>query len=395
MRNTLFLLTVILFSIMGSAQTNFEPGYFIDRDNKKVNCLIKNVRWLNAPEKVFYKMGPEDEVVSFDADMVKAFQIGDNHYLSVLAKFPETERFVNAKSNLKEPKLVERTIFAKQVVKGTASLYQYRANNDEVFLLQVEAASPLPLIYKEYILGNSNDVRKNNSYKRQLLKYLNCNPASAVQKVSYTKSSLSDYVKLHNSCLGNGEEEKSVSNKKLNNTLQFKVIGGVMFYGYETIIENVNVDYESKPSPMIGFELEKYLPFNNNKWAIFLSGVYASYSTQGLADETEVSSLRLNQLIFDLGGRHYIYTNQNSGVFLDAGITLTSNIKREFTLVEGISAARTDVLPFNFGAAFGGGYSFHGKYQIGARYFLGTSINEDATDENNLKRFSIFASIKL
>ena len=43
----LFLFTINLF-----AQVKFEKGYFIDSQNKKVECLIKNKDWIGSPSEI-------------------------------------------------------------------------------------------------------------------------------------------------------------------------------------------------------------------------------------------------------------------------------------------------------------------------------------------------------
>ena len=57
----LFLFTTV-FTLNCYSQISFENGYFIDNDNQKINCLIKNLDWENNPTKFKYKLSENNEL---------------------------------------------------------------------------------------------------------------------------------------------------------------------------------------------------------------------------------------------------------------------------------------------------------------------------------------------
>ncbi len=58
----LFLFTIIAFSAF--SQVRFEKGYFIDNQDKRTECLVRNVGWDNNPESFRYKLPTGDEILT-------------------------------------------------------------------------------------------------------------------------------------------------------------------------------------------------------------------------------------------------------------------------------------------------------------------------------------------
>ena len=57
----LFLFTTI-FTFNCYSQISFENGYFIDNNNQKINCLIKNLDWEKNPTEFKYKLSESSEL---------------------------------------------------------------------------------------------------------------------------------------------------------------------------------------------------------------------------------------------------------------------------------------------------------------------------------------------
>jgi len=179
-------------------------------------------------------------------------------------------------------------------------------------------------------------------------------------------------------------------NYKFNPTLQ-KIVG----QGFDAIFVPVAPDFESKISPSLGVEVESIFPFNNRKWSTFISGQFAKYSAFGILDFEDIAVIELNQLVFNLGGRHYMFLNKKNSIYLDGGIVFDFNLNSEFKEAQSFITPLTTIKKVNFGMFIGGGYSFNQSIYVTGKYFLGASINVDVTETNNLRRFAFSIGFKL
>ena len=68
------MLTFITFS--SYSQVEFEQGYLINNDGKRLECLIKNVDWKNSPTKFQYKLNENSEPITASIDGVSEFGVG-------------------------------------------------------------------------------------------------------------------------------------------------------------------------------------------------------------------------------------------------------------------------------------------------------------------------------
>ena len=395
------LLILLIFPVLLNAQTKFEKGYLLTSNGDSIQGYIRNVNWLYSPEKITYKNNLEGESTTLGVEDLREFRLdGGPRFIVVKDSFPVTERFLKDKTASLNPRMVEREVLVKQLVFGTATLYEYRAGNEVVYLVGKDGLAPQPLRYKQYIT-NINDIRENKIYRRQLLQLLNCNTTDDIQQVEYTEKSLRSYVLSYNRCVGDDTAEIEVFRNTSNNKVELRLLafGGIMNYQFESTITGLDAEFESKISPTVGLELESILPFNNKKWSIFLSGQYATYSSAGTISGNgvtiDVANIDLDQLIFNFGGRHYMFFDESNSLFLQGGLNFDYNIQGDFELQPDVFAVLTDIEPLNFGGFVGAGYSFKQRYYLNAKYFFGASINKNPADENNLSRVAVSLGIKL
>lgn len=50
------LLLVIFFSVKVCAQVTFEPGFLINNNGERIDCLIQDEGWWNNPEAFTYRL---------------------------------------------------------------------------------------------------------------------------------------------------------------------------------------------------------------------------------------------------------------------------------------------------------------------------------------------------
>ncbi|MFS4492207.1 hypothetical protein [Maribacter sp. 2308TA10-17] len=403
---------VLFFSVSCflTAQTKFERGYVINKRGDSISGYIKNLKWLSAPKTIQFKSDLNADEQKLGVDFIQKFQVVNGPlYLAFSDSLPVTQQFVENKTIEKYPRKVFKKGFVKQILEGEGSLYEYRADNDLVFFVSKGLGKMEPLEYKQYSKPPSNENAENPIFRRQLFKFFNCNNTLSIQEVLYTKSSLIDYLTGYNICSRRAFEGKSILNKSEKQKAELRVIvfGGLVSYkfnttlqrivgsGFDAIFVPIEPAFESKISPSLGVELESIFPFNNGKWSTFVSAQFAKYSAVGILNSQDIASIDLNQLIFNLGGRHYMFLNEKNSIHIAGGIVFDFNLNAEFKEAQSFITPLTDITKVNFGAFIGGGYSFNQSIYVTGKYFLGASVNTDAAESNNLERFTVSVGFKL
>ena len=84
-------------------------------------------------------------------------------------------------------------------------------------------------------------------------------------------------------------------------------------------------DFGAKTQLRIGVEAELILPFNKNKWSLFLEPVYSSFKAEGGGTEY-TSEVNYKVIDFQMGVRHYMFLSSKSSIFLNTGIVYAVNI---------------------------------------------------------------------
>lgn len=393
-------LFMLILTTKFNAQTKFENGYFTNLNGEKVNCLIRNTSWNDSPVKVSYKLSQSGDVKSFDSDGVKNFGVGNEvRYIAVDTEIPNTYRKPDELDNDPVPVMTKKRVFIKQILVGTASLFQYRGNNQEIYFYKFKESNPIVLNYKKYISTKDNKVRENNIYKRQLSKDLLCGSSQAIQKVEYTSKSLISFFRDYNQCVNpNGIDDSQIIVRKKVKT-NFKLIAGIQQYGFTFERNFRTLDFGDKSVPKFGAELEGILPFNNNKWGVFLSLDYSSYSSDIVSPSSNAVtySMKLNRLGTVLGGRHYMFLNDKSSIFLEAGVAFDKDFNSkidEFIQNQFFDDDQFNMLEFNFGGVAGIGYSYNQHVALRLNYYLDQSVLKIYRSDD-LSRLALTLSYRL
>jgi len=87
MKATLFFLFTTLIFANSFGQITFEKGYFIDNNNNRVECLIKNNDWKEKPKEFEYKLNENADPETGSTNTVKEFGvIGYSKYVKADTK---------------------------------------------------------------------------------------------------------------------------------------------------------------------------------------------------------------------------------------------------------------------------------------------------------------------
>ncbi|WP_396589557.1 hypothetical protein [Allomuricauda sp. R78024] len=410
MKNLFTLLFSLVISISASSQGDFEPGYFIDDNDNKLECLIQNEKWFFSPEEVFYKLNENSEVKSFTIEQCTAFGIGKEiSFRAINTEIPITQSKINNKDDVPEPRLVKKRQFARVLLQGKVPLYQIVNGEETVFLTKNSDGQIESLLYKEYL--DNSLIKKNNLFKRQLLKNYNCEKPLDIQSLKYErKSVLSYFVKL-NECLGDFDYKiyDAEPRQKFFSLVRFKILAGLQHTDYEAKSFTQTFDFDNEISVKVGIEVEAFIgDLKKQKTSIFLNLQYSNIQNMLNLPPTEFNEttlkLSLNALETSVGLRHYFNITDKNSIFLDAGFLvnfyLDATLDQE-SIFNGIIARppetnkfapisrSNDVVP-----SLGIGYSYNKRAYLRFNYLIGQNLVDGdvqgaSVQRDNLSQISL------
>lgn len=370
MKSKLLLFIIFFISITTNAQIIFEKGYFINNNNQKTECLIKNLDWRKNPTDFKYKLSQNDLAKVATISSVKEFGVYNySKYIRVSTKIDRSSTEIDELDYNRNPNWSEETLFLKVLTEGSASLYNFVDKRNERFFFNTNNRAIEQLVYKEY-KKNNTAVIQNNQYRQQLLNNVNCKKLSpsAFTRIRYTKNELVKHFNNNNLC--EGGEVLVYKAKKRKKQFNLKVTSGINFSSISVRNNNQltapkqDVDFDSKTNFRVGMEFEYIFPFNKNKWALITATNYQHYkNTQELEAQigqelvTQTASVSYQSVELSFGLRYYMFLNSNSKIFLNAiGVS-------DFNLDSGIDyeRSRSDYeikTKMNANTAFGLGYNF-------------------------------------
>ena len=379
----IILLFVLFFSLTISAQIKFEKAYFIDNNDNRVECLIKNADWKNNPDFFNYKLSEESEIKTGSVKEVKVFEIyNQSKFVRGNVDFDKSSNNINNLSESREPEFVQRQLFLKQIVTGSANLFKYEEGNDIKFFYQKANNEFEQLIYKPYQL-ELYQIDYNDSYKQQLGNLLTCNSVSKnqINNTTYKEKNMVDLFTKYNQCMDPSYE--SVAATKKNGDLNLSIRPRVNFASLDLSSSTTRdlFEFGDYTSFGAGLELEYVFPFNKNKWAVILEPTYRTYKGETVIEPFYMAGNKLftfadyQSIEVPIGIRHYLFIDSKSRIFLNAQYVFDVNMgsSLEVRRADGSVSQDLEVDSFaNF--ALGAGYSYNAKFGVEVRYFTTRNI---------------------
>ena len=384
MKKKLFFLLTIILSLNSYSQVSFEKGYYIDNNDQKISCLIKNLDWKNNPTKFEFKLSENSETQKADIKSIKEFAITNaTKFIRSTVKIDRSSGNVNNLNADKNPVFSEEQLFLKVLVEGKANLYEYTDSDLKRYFYNKTDAPIEQLIYKSYMISDL-DVGKNTKFRQQLWMDLNCPnfKLSDVEKVEYKKNDLVQYFTKYSSCLTNESVEYTPKQKKdlFNLTIRSRL------YNSSLAIKNSmynlrNTDFGKKTRIGFGVEAEYILPFNKNKWSIAIEPSYQSFKSEKTTNVKDVSggiqnvSIDYSSIEVPLTIRHYFFLNKNAKLFVNASYVIDFALKSsvEFTLNDDSNFNTLEIKSRN-NPAIGIGFKQNDRYSIELRYQTSSEI---------------------
>lgn len=372
---------LLLISLPLFAQVNFESGYFINNNDIKTKCLIRNIGWVNNPTKFEYKINNSDNSNFKSISEIKEFSIDSScTYKRFELKIDKASNNINDIGVERNPTWSEETLFLKVIVEGDINLYEYNEPKiNSLFISSGNHESVEQLVYKEYLKGN-NEIGKNYYFRQQLfnvLKSENLN-INDFKNIEYTKKDIIALLFKHSATKDGTPINLEPKRKSINYNL--KITTGINFTSFKIQDRYPfgDVAFDTKSVLAMGIECEFVLPFKKNKWTFFINPNYQSYIASAKFEEN-IIAFNNRFIEIPIGIRHYLFLKNDFKIFINVGFTTSYSFNSTIT----INSNTLDV--YNQSYNFIGGVGLNkGKFSIQLRY----SSDRDIIKEINISKYT-------
>lgn len=394
------LFAIALFSVFNLfSQNTFVSGYFIQNNGTKTDCLIKNEDWAGSPKTFEYKLNENGAIELGSIDNIKEFGSGESFkYIKTTLEIDQSTDVVNNLTDVRNPIMKEETLFLKTLAEGKASLYFTEKENLKRYFYKIAEGKIEQLIYKRYLVTKVK-MGTNERYKQQLATTLTCSTIKEnnFENLEYKFNKLLNIITNYNNC--EGSETIVYGKKKKGGSFNLSIRPGVTFSSFSIQIQgDEEINFDANTGIRIGLEAEYVLPFNNNKWAIFIEPTYRNYSAETtLVDntfptitKTNVITINYNSIELPLGGRHYMFLNQNAAFFIDAAVIM--DVSSLDSKMESSLGGKYDLdISGDAALALGVGFKLKNKYSVEARYHSSRKLVDNFNTNSAYKSFALIA----
>lgn len=366
------LLFFTFLSLNSYSQIVFEKGYFINNNDQKIECLIKNLDWNSTPTEFQYKLEEQDQPIMTNLQQVKEFAISnESKYERYDLNADLSSDNLNEIDYNKAPKFKDEKIFLKVLIQGKANLYEYSKNNLSFFFFKTDSVPVTQLIYKTYKVSE-DQVAKNKQYKQQIWMALKCDNITSknIENLNYKRNELINLFVKYNEC-HNTEFTNFENKENEKKSFHLSIRPGIKnsnLYVSNAYTSDRDRDFGNKLGFRIGVEAEYVLPFNKNKWALILEPTYQSYKTEKVDYGDKKSEVNYQSIEFPIGIRHYFFLNNNSKIFINAQYIIEAAFSSEAKILFNSYIVDEPKIEPHGGFAIGAGYNFKKKYSTELRY---------------------------
>ncbi|WP_159800239.1 hypothetical protein [Flavobacterium sp. MK4S-17] len=395
------LLLLLLFtSFTAISQITYQPGYFIDNSGNKTECLIKNTGWKNTPTEFSYKLNENDEPKINTIKTVKEFSVESHKFLRFNVDIDRPSSNVTVMSS-PEPEWKKETLFLKVLVEGSLNLYQYEDGKlMRYFFSKSDHSKPEQLVYRKYkikgetVYNSNGSIKKdNNAFQEQLYNNMKDKISNIERfiKISYKKD---DLVKIFVEYNTNDDLFKDFTATQNKGSLHLKITPGINFATFKVSNELAlfkSLEFSDKTIFRLGAELEYVLPYNRNKWSLFIDPNFQQYKNKGNVGPYD---LEMNYTFIQLpiGARHYMYLNDQSKLFLDIAFAMSFAINdSKLSYYDSVTIDLRQTSTFVIGA----GYNYK-RYSAEVRYaFNDNPLENEIGWEANLSSVGIILGYRI
>ncbi|MDC6405612.1 MULTISPECIES: tRNA modification GTPase [Maribacter] len=364
------------FSLLLSAQIDFEPGYIIDNSGQRTSCYIKNLEWKNNPSEFQYQISENSGEKTGTISEIQEFGITDGPVF--IRKTILIDRSPWKTSELTMDRSFswkEETIFLKEIVKGEANLYYYEDGDLRRFFFNVGDEDIVQLRHKIYKREDLK-IGENNEFRQQMWNALDCEGFSknGLQKLQYKMDPIKRIFNSYNECTDPSYE--ALGNEKSKGIIHLALRPGINFTSLDvqnSLSSFRNADFGSQNEFRIGAELEFILPFNRNKWALIVEPTYRNFKARTRSQQRSsfvpnsdfYAVVNYTSLEIPIGFRHYMFFGENFKLFLNASALIDLPINSEVNYVN--FGGSEGEIGYNFSFAPGIGFTILNRFSFEGR----------------------------
>lgn len=390
---TSFLLLAVFYSF---GQITYDKGYFIDNNNQRVECLIKNYDWKNNPDEIEFMTSDTSEKQTAGISSIKEFGInGSSRFVRADVKIDVSPMEMAKLSKKREPEWSQQRLFLKVLVEGKATLYCYTGRDLIRFFYSVNDTNIKQLIYKEYYADNDN-VAFNSKFREQLWIDMRCENAkmNSLESMNFKKAVFEKYFRKYNECNGNISLVYGKRDKK--EAFQLRLTPGINFSSIsvsDNFYEIYNTKFKNLMNFCIGAEVQYILPFNRNKWSILFEPNF-----QHLYSEKELNTasvqIKYNSVEFPLGLRYYFFLNKDLSIFLNALYVTGFNLDLNSKILYDYPYASPLEIESKYCIGLGGGIAYK-KLSAEFRYYTEREMLNDFHWVSKCNGLSVILGFKI
>lgn len=404
MKTNLFSFILFLVAACSYGQIIYEKGYFIDNDNRRTECLIKNYDWKNSPDEILFMREESGISEKENIASVKEFGIyGYSKYIRANINIDRSSDDIDRLTKEKNPIWFKEQLFLKVIVEGKASLYYYEDDNLRRFFYSVVDTSINQLVYKKYLAVETVDfgdfetgIGYNNWFRQQLWNDVRCANTNwnSMENVDYTLKDLEKYFTNYSKCLGDSIVEYS-NNKTKRDFFNIRITPGFNISSVAVsyaLNDTRDIAFKSNLGFRVGIESEFILPYNKNKWGVLFEPTFQYFNSEKIHN-TERAVINYKSLEFPFGIRHYFFLNDALKIFLN-GFYISSTCADFNSEVKIDKYTVLDIVPRG-SFAFGGGVE-NKRLSAEIRYYTNRELFSDYIYwTTNYNRFSFIIGYKL
>ncbi len=380
----------------------FDDGYFIDNENNKVKCLIELGNWRIHPKKIAYKTTADGEVKTLMVNEIKEFGLGDGlfeRYISRIVEIDKSRDDYSMLSTERNPVFNQEHLFLKEIVTGTASLYEFNDKNRKRYFYSIEDGPLKQLVWKEYRLPEGQQagavgkstIQTNRQFRQQLINTLSCskNSSRKLKSIKYIAAELKPYFINYNECKDPNyvyRSEAEIKVQKSNSDLfnmWIKPGFKVSYLNTETSafpFDNYLFGY--KPGFRFGLDFEFFPRYNNSgkqisktKWCFIAEPVLQTFSASDEASyvqsagviETDPLTVTYKSVDFTFGLRYYFSSSENLSFHVDASRVAFDILNEGNILFEKFTFSNAAMTPGG-NWRFGIGATYSDKFSASVNY---------------------------
>lgn len=375
MKRFFLLLFGITATLLAKTQDPYQAGFYWDKTGQQISCYIKNIDWNNNPDKIQVKQTEEGLSQTLLLDDFQAFEIPG------VARYEVHQVQINRSSDndyeLERNGLVtweNETLALRVVVRGPATLYDYKAPEIKRFYYKIGTGNVEALMFKKYVntLRSVRQIGYNRGYQAQLRERIQCGVQN--WEIEYNERALSKYFKAYNNCQGGTSE---TYRQKQSHTLKLSLATGLINYNFDIQIANTITAYEfdSGQDFNFGLAVAYVLPIDNDKWEFLLESYYRQHQNAGMANRGNRRGVLLDYdgIEVHLGLRKYFTTNNKLRFFADAAYVASFNENTLITFDDGLTyftyPERTNLVKVGAGTNWG-------RHHLGLQYYLTNNLAE-------------------